>query len=88
MDNALPVLRDAGLGNGLRGWQPNRVQVSEDSTNNTLYEGYALYQVYTNDDGSVELEGTRRGTDIIGLRRRGHHRREQEHHYHQQRQYR
>ena len=66
VDNALPVLRDAGLGNGFVAGRPNRVQVSEDSTNNTLYEGYALYQVYTNDDGSVELEGTRRGTDIIG----------------------
>ena len=65
VDNALPVLRDAGLGNGFVPGNPNRVQVSEDSTNNTRYEGYALYQVYTNDDGTVELEGIRRGTAII-----------------------
>ena len=65
VDNALPVLRDAGLGNNFVPGNPNRVQVSEDSTNNTRYLGYALYQVYTNDDGTVELEGTRRGTAII-----------------------
>ena len=64
-DNATPVLRDAGLGNNFVTGNPNRVQVSEDSTNNTRYEGYALYQVYTNDDGTVELEGIRRGTKII-----------------------
>ena len=65
VDNALPVLRDAGLGNNFVTGNPNRVQVSEDSTNNTRYEGYALYEVYTNDDGTVELEGIRRDTDII-----------------------
>ena len=64
-DNATPVLRDADLGNNFVTGNPNRVQVSEDSTNNTRYEGYALYQVYTNDDGTVELEGIRRGTKII-----------------------
>ena len=66
VDNALPVLRDAGLGNNFVTGNPNRVQVSEDSTNNTRYLGYALYQVYTNDDGTVELEGIRLDTDIIG----------------------
>ena len=65
-DNATPVLRDAGLGNNFVTGNPNRVQVSEDSTNNTRYEGYALYQVYTNDDGTVELEGTRLNRDLIG----------------------
>ena len=61
VDNAVPYLRDSRnntfFGNG--------AAVSEDSTNNTEYLGYALYQVYTNDDGSVELEGTRLGTEII-----------------------
>ena len=66
-DNATPILRDAGTWNyfvSVGG--VNRVQVSEDSTNNTRYEGYALYEVYTNDDGTVELEGIRLGDDLIG----------------------
>ena len=65
-DNATPILRDAGTWNyfvSVGG--VNRVQVSEDSTNNTRYEGYALYQVYTNDDGTVELEGTRLNQELI-----------------------
>lgn len=65
-DNATPILRDAGTWNyfvSVGG--VNRVQVSEDSTNNTRYEGYALYQVYTNDDGTVELEGTRLNQKLI-----------------------
>ncbi len=31
--------------------------VSSDSRYNELYEGYALYRVYTNDDGTVDLDG-------------------------------
>ena len=58
VDDATPVLRDAGPDNG---FNPNngdpRAQVSTDSTNNTEYLGYALYNVYTNDDGTVNLEG-------------------------------
>ena len=65
VDNALPVLVDNGLNNGFH-QNPNRVDVSSDSTNNTLYEGYALYEVYTNDDGTVELEGIRLGVNLIG----------------------
>ena len=66
-DNATPILRDAGTWNYFVSvGNVNRVQVSEDSTNNTRYEGYALYEVYTNDDGTVELEGIRLRTNIIG----------------------
>ena len=58
VDDATPVLRDAGPDNS---FNPNngdpRAQVSTDSTNNTEYLGYALYNVYTNDDGTVNLEG-------------------------------
>ena len=61
VDNAVPYLRD----NRNNTFFGNGAAVSEDSTNNTAYLGYALYQVYTNDDGSVELEGTRLRTEII-----------------------
>ena len=66
-DNAIPVLRDDGPDNNFNTVNGEfRVQVSSDATNNTAYLGYALYEVYTNDDGTVELEGIRLGTDIIG----------------------
>ena len=32
-------------------------RVSHDDVYNDVYDGFALYQVYTNDDGSVNLEG-------------------------------
>ena len=66
-DNAIPVLRDDGPDNNFNTVNGEfRVQVSSDATNNTAYLGYALYEVYTNDDGTVELEGIRLGTNIIG----------------------
>ena len=65
-DNAIPVLRDDGPDNNFNTVNGEfRVQVSSDATNNTAYLGYALYEVYTNDDGTVELEGIRLGTNII-----------------------
>ena len=36
----------------------NEAYVSSNSNYNGTYEGYALYQVYTNDDGTVELIGS------------------------------
>ena len=66
-DNAIPVLMDDGPDNNFNTVNGEfRVQVSSDATNNTAYLGYALYEVYTNDDGTVELEGIRLGTNIIG----------------------
>ena len=64
--DAVPVLRDDGLNNNFNtATNPNRVQVSSDATNNTEYLGYALYQVYTNDDGTVKLEGQRNSDQLI-----------------------
>ena len=48
MDNAEPALDDDNTA------FPG---VSSDSSDNTFYEGYALYRVYTNDDGTVDLDG-------------------------------
>lgn len=48
-DDTTPVLRDAGI------W--NFGQVSTDSSRNGAYDGYAMYRVDTNSDGSVNLEG-------------------------------
>ena len=64
--DAVPVLRDDGLNNDFNtNTNPDRVQVSSDATNNTEYLGYALYQVYTNDDGTVKLEGQRTSGQLI-----------------------
>ena len=64
--DAVPVLRDDGLNNDFNtATNPDRVQVSSDATNNTEYLGYALYQVYTNDDGTVKLEGQRTSGQLI-----------------------
>ena len=51
-DDTTPVLRDAGI------W--NFGQVSTDSSRNGAYDGYAMYRVDTNSDGSVNLEGKER----------------------------
>ena len=61
VDNAVPYLSD----DRNVGITSDGAAVSEDATNNTLYEGYALYEVYTNDDGTVELEGIRLSDDLI-----------------------
>ena len=64
--DAVPVLRDDGLNNDFNtNTNPDRVQVSSDATNNTEYLGYARYQVYTNDDGTVKLEGQRTSGQLI-----------------------
>lgn len=48
-DDTTPVLRDAAV------WAFG--QVSTDSSRNGAYDGYAMYRVDTNSDGSVNLEG-------------------------------
>ena len=52
-DNFVPELEDAAN----IGFWGNSANVSTDSRYNGLYEGYALYYVTTNDDGSVNLDG-------------------------------
>ena len=54
-DNAIPTLDDnQGIGTGFVG---TTAKVSSDGRYNGIYDGYALYQVYTEDDGTVNLEG-------------------------------
>ena len=55
-----PSLSDGRTGFGL---------VSTDSSLNGLYDGYAMYRVDTNSDGSVNLEGTERysATDVLTI---------------------
>ena len=58
MDNAIPTLDDnQGIGTGFVNSQPPTAKVSSDGRYNGIYDGYALYQVYTEDDGTVKLEG-------------------------------
>ena len=59
LNDTTPVLRDAAV------WAFG--QVSTDSSRNGAYDGYAMYRVDTNSDGSVNLEGWERyGSDITG----------------------
>ena len=58
VDNAIPTLDDnQGIGTGFVNSQPPTAKVSSDGRYNGIYDGYALYQVYTEDDGTVKLEG-------------------------------
>ena len=52
-DDFEPELEDAAN----IGFRVNSANVSTDTRYNGLYEGYALYYVTTNDDGSVNLDG-------------------------------
>ena len=54
VDDATPELDDSHYNIHFVGGDAN---VSSDSSNNGFYDGYALYNVYTNDDGTVNLEG-------------------------------
>ena len=54
VDDATPELDDSHYNIPFVGGDAN---VSSDSSNNGFYDGYALYNVYTNDDGTVNLEG-------------------------------
>ena len=55
-DDAVPELDDV-QNVGFSNTTPDVANVSSNSNYNRLYEGYALYQVYTNDDGTVNLQG-------------------------------
>ncbi len=53
-DDAEPVMAASGVGFTTVG---NTARVSSDTAFNALYDGFALYEVYTNDDGTVDLNG-------------------------------
>ena len=52
-DDAEPVMAASGVGFTTG----NTARVSSDTAFNALYDGFALYEVYTNDDGTVDLNG-------------------------------
>ena len=56
-DDSTPTMAASGV--GFAGTAPNNdvARVSHDTAFNGLYDGFALYQVYTNDDGTVNLNG-------------------------------
>ena len=68
VDNAIPTLDDnQGIGTGFVNSQLPTAKVSSDGRYNGIYDGYALYQVYTEDDGTVNLEGVvNTGYEVIG----------------------
>ena len=66
VNDATPELDDSHYGDISRfSFFGGNANVSSDSANNNFYDGYALYQVYTNDDGTVKLEGTRLGNTLV-----------------------
>ena len=68
VDNAIPTLDDnQGIGTGFVNSLTPTAKVSSDGRYNGIYDGYALYQVYTEDDGTVNLEGVvNTGYEVIG----------------------
>ena len=57
-DDATPVMAASTTG-----FFGDEARVSHDDVYNGVYDGFALYQVYTNDDGSVDLQGFEENTN-------------------------
>ena len=57
-DDATPVMAASTTG-----FFGDEARVSHDDVYNDVYDGFALYQVYTNDDGSVDLQGFEENTN-------------------------
>ena len=57
-DDATPVMAASTTG-----FFGDEARVSHDDVYNNVYDGFALYQVYTNDDGSVDLQGFEENTN-------------------------
>ena len=59
-NNTVPYMNDSATTGAFTG---KYAHVSTDSSLNGLYEGYAMYRVDTNSDGSVNLQGTEQYND-------------------------
>ncbi len=61
-DDATPVMAASKTG-----FYGDEARISTDDIYNGIYDGFALYQVYTNDNGTVNLEGfeDNHNTDLI-----------------------
>ena len=56
-DDSTPTMAASGVGFAVTALNNDVARVSHDTAFNGLYDGFALYQVYTNDDGTVNLNG-------------------------------